>query len=440
MLATISKARDSHRSQTSGLYDVAKVSRFYLSGNALRRRGYSSIMIHLFVNSLAASAGGGLTYSRNVIPHLAANPEVRVTAAVGASLREELPYFPNVDLVQLEVPLVRRFWYEQSSLPRLLRRSGADVLLSTGNFALRNSPVPQILLSRNSVYTSADFSRDLLSRHEYRAWIDLRFRSVLARRSIHWADATVAPSEAFAAELKRWSGAQIIAIHHGFDRTAFVGDPTPLAPDVEAKLRAAEGSLKILFVSHYNYYRNFETLIRALPLMRDQLAGRRLRLLLTCQLAAGKNPGAYRPEGAAQLVKELGVSDVIAELGTIPYPQLHHLYARADLYVTAAYTETFAHPLVEAMSSGVPVIASDIPVHREICGDAGAYFPHFSAESLADKVAQVATSPETAKRMAAAGLARAQSFSWKTHVEKILELAHRLVDSKCARNDALAHG
>lgn len=383
-------------------------------------------MMHLFINSLAASAGGGLTYIRNVIPHLALNSEVRVTVAVGPGLRRELRQFSNIDFLEMEVPIARRFWYEQSELPGLIRRCGADVLLSTGNFALRRSPVPQILLSRNSVYTSADFSRDLLSRHEYRMWLDLRFRSVFAKRSIHWTDVTVAPSEAFAAELKRWTGAPVIAVYHGFDREAFTRDKTPLSQEVEAKLGAVESALKILFVSHYNYYRNFETLIRALPLLRDRFKQRPIQLLLTCQLEPGKNPGAYRPDAAAKLVKGLGVSDVVVELGTVPYAQLHHLYERADIYVTPAYTETFAHPLVEAMSSGVPVIASDIAVHREICGDAGVYFERFSAADLADKVSRVATSPEVAKKMSAAGLERAQFFSWRKHVEKILDLARSL--------------
>jgi glycosyltransferase involved in cell wall biosynthesis len=302
---------------------------------------------------------------------------------------------------------------------------------------LRRSPVPQILLSRNSVYTSADFSRDLRSRHEYRAWLDLRFRSLLAKRSIHWADVTVAPSKAFAAELQRWTGAPVIAIYHGFDPEAFTHDWAPLSEEVEAKLRAAEGTFKILFVSHYNYYRNFETLIRALPLLQDRLAGRLVRLFLTCQLAPGKNPGAYRPDAAARLVKDLGLSDIVVELGAIPYSQLHYLYARADVYVSPAYTETFAHPLVEAMASGIPVIASDIAVHREICGTAGAYFERFSAESLAETVSRVATSQEMSKRMSAAGIERAQFFSWKTHVEKILEVARSLVDSKSPRATTL---
>ena len=322
-------------------------------------------MMRLFMNSLAASAGGGLTYIRNVIPHLAATPDVRVTIALSPRLRQEFPSSSNIEFMELETPPAKRFWFEQSKLPSLIRQCGADVLLSAGNFALRNSPIPQILLSRNSVYTSSDFYRDLMARGEYRTWLDTRFRAVLAKRSIIWADCTVAPSEAFAAELRRWTGRPVQAIYHGFDRGAFFGDSSPLAPDIEKKLERAQGSLRLLFVSHYNYYRNFETLIRALPLLQNLLPNRAVNLFLTCKLSAGENPGDYRPGSAAKLVKDLGVGDMVVELGAVPYRQLHLLYGRADIYVAPAYTETFAHPLVEAMASGVPVVASDLAVHQE---------------------------------------------------------------------------
>jgi glycosyltransferase involved in cell wall biosynthesis len=311
----------------------------------------------------------------------------------------------------------------------LIRQCGADVLLSTGNFAVRKSPVPQVLLSRNSIYTSAAYFCDLRRRHEYRTLADTYLRAMLAKRSIHWADVTVAPSEAFAAELKRWTGAEVISIHHGFDREAFTRDSTPLPAEVEAKLDSAKGALNLLFVSHYNYYRNFETLIQALPVLRQKFPQRGVRLLLTCQLAVGKNPGAYRPDSAANLIKSLGVSDMVVELGTIPYGQLHQLYSRADLYITPAYTETFAHPLVEAMSTGLPVVASDIPVHREICGEAAIYFDRFSATEIAESVSQVVASSETMKLMAASGTQRSQMFSWTSHVKRILELCDRLLGS-----------
>ncbi|MGH9496276.1 MAG: glycosyltransferase, partial [Candidatus Sulfotelmatobacter sp.] len=280
------------------------------------------------------------------------------------------------------------------------------------------------------IYTSADYYRDLRSRHEYKTWLDTRMRAVLAKRSIHWAAVTVAPSEAFAGELRRWTGGKLIAIHHGFDHDAFTRDGAPLSSEVEQKLKPTEDCLKLLFVSHYNYYRNFETLIRALPRLRDALEGRSVKLLLTCELTAGKNPGSYRPELAARLIRELGVSDMVVELGAVPYRQLHRLYRRADLYVTPAYTETFAHPLVEAMDSGLPIVASDLPVHREICGEAGAYFPRFSADALAETVAQIAGSRDKAVQMSASGLERSKTFSWKVHVEKIIALCRETVNSR----------
>lgn len=387
-------------------------------------------MMHLFINAMAASAGGGLTYIRNVIPHLAATRNLRITIAMRGELREEFRAFPAIEFVKMQIPPARRFWYEQSTLPTLIRQCHADVLLSTGNFALRSSPVPQILLSRNSIYTSEDFYRDLRSRTEYISWLKTHVRGWLAKKSVHWADITVAPSRAFATELCSWTGMPVRTVYHGFDYEAFGHDSNPLAPEIEEKLPQDGESLKLLFVSHYNYYRNFETLIRALPLLRHLSGDRSVKLLLTCKFLAGENPGAYDPEAAKKLVRRLGVSDMVIELGTIPYHSLHQLYRRSDVYVTPAYTETFAHPLVEAMASGLPVVASDLAVHREVCGAAAIYFERFSSEALATCVAQVAGSPETSRRMTAAGLERSRQFSWRRHVEEIVELLHILLDSK----------
>jgi glycosyltransferase involved in cell wall biosynthesis len=125
---------------------------------------------------------------------------------------------------------------------------------------------------------------------------------------------------------------------------------------------------------------------------------------------------------------------MVVELGSVPYQQLHQLYSQCDIYVTPAYTETFAHPLVEAMSSGLPIVASDISVHREICGSAAVYFPRFSAPELAERVSQLVALPPEMKRMAALGLQRSHLFSWDTHVEQILELVERLVVSRHAKS------
>jgi glycosyltransferase involved in cell wall biosynthesis len=388
-------------------------------------------MIHLFMNALAATAGGGLTYVRNVIPQIAARDDAVATVLLDAGLRREFQTQPNIEFLEWEGPCrpALRFWLEQRMVRKLALRSGAGVLLSAGNFAVWNSPLPQILLSRNSLYTSRDFDRDLRSRGETRLWLDNRLKAQFAKWSIHAADRVVAPSQSFADELQRWTGVPISAIHHGFDRDTFLRDHSPLPDGMRRKLEGTGGALRLLFVSHYNYYRNFETLIRALPLIRRKLAPRPVRLFLTCKLAPGANPGAYRTEQAAALVRELKLSEEVVELDSVPYSLLHHVYRSADIYVTPAYAESFAHPLVEAMSSGLPVVASDLPVHREICGEAGVYFQRFSPEELAQRILAVAGSSELAGRLGRAGMVRASAFSWKRHLDQILSLA-REVSSK----------
>jgi len=388
-------------------------------------------MIRLFMNGLAASAGGGLTYLRNVIPQLARRTDTETTVLLNPVIRREFGKLPNIsfveDVASHDAP--RRFIREQTTLPRLIRRSGAQVLISAGNFALWNSPVPQILLSRNALYTSADFLRDVRVRGDRAIWADTLVKGWLARRSISRADITVAPTEAFARELSEWSGRNVLAVHHGFDPDAFTSDIAPLPSAAKTQLEQAKDALRLLFVSHFNYYRNFETLFRALPILSSRLKGKKVKVFLTCRLSSNENPGTYRAESAAALANDLRGSQSIVELGTIPYRSLHHLYRACHIYVTPAYAESFAHPLIEAMSSGLPVVASDLPVHREICGNAGIYFARFSPEALAERVLQIQESPELTETLSRNASRRARDFSWSQHVERLLVLAEGLMRS-----------
>jgi len=79
------------------------------------------------------------------------------------------------------------------------------------------------------------------------------------------------------------------------------------------------------------------------------------------------------------------------------------------------------------------VVASDLPVHREICGDAAIYFPRFSPEGLANQVLQIQQSPEFAEKLSQNGLRRARDFSWSEHVERLLALARELLCSESER-------
>jgi glycosyltransferase involved in cell wall biosynthesis len=386
--------------------------------------------MHLFFNCLAASSASGLTYVRNIVPHLSGQPGLRATLALSPQLRNELGNPSNISFVELEIPAgaAGRFCWEQSLLSRMIRKSGADVLISAGNFALLRSPVPQILLSGNSLYTSPDFYDDLRARRAYRIWLDTRARGFFARRSVRWADCTVAPSKSFAEALRVWSEGKVVSIYHGFDPDIFFRDQNRLPAEINAKIDSGKDALRLIFVSYYNYYRNFETLLRALPYIKEHLCGRKDKLFLTCKLSSEENTGAYRTASAAALIRDLRIANEIVELGAIPYGQMQHVLRACDIYITPAYAETFAHPLVEAMASGLPIVASDLQVHREVCGTAALYFPCFSPSDLAKQVLEIANNQELGREMASSGQNRAVDFSWAKHVQELLAISREMTN------------
>jgi glycosyltransferase involved in cell wall biosynthesis len=384
--------------------------------------------MRIFLNGLASTAGGGLTYLRNVVPRLAETPGVEITLLVSPALTQEFASLPTVQFAswQHDARAAYRFWQEQRKIPQLLIESRAGLLLSAGNFAVRNSPVPQILLSRNSLYTSKHFAQDLRRRKHHAQLMRHKVEAALARWSIAWADCTIAPSKAFAQELMSWSQKNVVALHHGFDPESFLSSDVLLDPGIQAKLNCPDGALRLLFVSHYNYYRNFETLLRAAALLKRQMGQRPVRIFLTCNLSSGRNPGAYQSVHAAGLISKLALQNEIVELGPVPYRMLHSVYSAADAYVTPAYAESFAHPLVEAMASGLPIIASDLPVHREICGDAAVYFDPFSPEQLAGQAFQLSSDRDRANELKLAGLKKSTDYSWDRHVAELLALASKI--------------
>jgi len=386
-------------------------------------------MIHLFFDASAASSGSGPTYVRNVVPHLAARTDVRATILVSSVLRQDFQDTANVSFLELpgdSAWAAVRFARAQCVIPGLVRRSRADVLISAGNLALLRSPVPQILLSGNALYTSERFFQDVLERRHYGVWLDTRFKAALAKRSVRTAQRTIAPSWSFATELERWTGVSTLAVHHGFDRDVFFRDSTVMPDELRFQLDRKTDELRLLFVSHYNYYRNFETLFRALPLLKARITDREVKVFLTCRLQPGANPGSYRPDAAAALVQRLGVAANLVELGSVPYHLVHKVYQACDVYVSPAYVETFAHPLVEAMAAGLPVVASDLSVHQEICGDAALYFPFSAPEVLAAQVAAVASNRDLATQLSSRGLQRSKDFSWEKHVSQIIKVATEL--------------
>jgi glycosyltransferase involved in cell wall biosynthesis len=387
---------------------------------------------NVLLNALASTAGGGLTYLRNVLPRLSRSENGHHYYVLAPP--EQLENYQQFagGCLQVETssiaggPLARMCW-EQMWLRRFIKARQVDILISLGNFALFASPVPQLLFNRNALYFSPFFKADLWRRGCYRNLLSHKVKNCLARLSISQTQFNLTPTAAFAQEIKAagLSHKEFSVLPFGFDSASFTANSEPLPETQLTKLNLAADCLRILYVSHYNYFRNFETLLRAWPLLKRAVCertGRTVQLVLTTDLRRGASYGGYDATAAAELIEQLGVRADIAMLGSVPYDKLHQLYRLCEVFVCPSYAESFGHPLVEAMALGLPVVAADLPVHREICGAAAVYFEVFDERALAAQVAQVLTDERLSAKLRQSAIQQARRFSWDEHVAALARL------------------
>jgi len=393
-------------------------------------------MPRVLINALASTAGGGITYLRNVLPRLEKlDQQNRYVALVPPKQFDDYARFESDRVMIATVSSLGgaagRLLLEQTWLRAFARRRKIDVLVSLGNFALLGTPIPQILFNRNEIYFSHEFARDLRSRKHRFTLASHRLKSLLARASIKQAQINVTPTAALADRIHAFDGLseyKFEVLHFGFDPAIFTADNEPLPARQMAKLRPRENCRRLLYVSHYNYYRNFETLIRALPVIKREIRQRedkKVLLVLTTDIQRGAVYGGYDATVAAELIDELGVREDIAMLGAVDYGKLYQLYRVCDLFVCPSYSESFGHPLVEAMASGTPVVSANHEVHREICGDAAVYFDAFDETDLARKCVVTLLNKDLKMVLKERGLERVKLFSWDEHVRKLIKMIER---------------
>lgn len=400
-------------------------------------------MPRILINALSSTAGGGTTYLKNVLPRLERFDVLNhyVVLVPPEHFDQYKPFASKLISIETVHPMggaAGRLLWEQTFLRSFVRKRKIGVLVSLGNFAVLGARVPQVLFSRNDLYFSTDFEQDLKARGRQIDIVSHRLKSRLACASIRQAQINITPTAAFAARIRSHEGMDAVrfdVVPFGFDPEVFLGENEPLSEEQLRLLNPGESCRRLLYVSNYNYFRNFETLIRALPFIRGEIRERENRdvqLILTTDIRQGAVYGGYDSSAASQLIDQLGLRDHIAMLGPVDYHKLHHLYRMSDVFVCPSYSESFGHPLVEAMASGVPVVSANLPVHREVCEDAAVYFRPFDVKELVHQCVRVLTEPRLAETMRARGRERVRHFSWDDHVRKLVRLVERCLPYRAA--------
>lgn len=157
---------------------------------------------------------------------------------------------------------------------------------------------------------------------------------------------------------------------------------------------AEAGALPLLFmaVSTLEPRKNYLKLFHAFEIAR-RMARRPMQLLIVA------NPG-WRSDAELAELKML-VREGAYHVSGVPLAELRTLYSMAHCVVAPSRAEGFDYSGVEAMACGTPVVASDIPVHRWVYGDAAEYVDAYDEEAMGRVLARMADLPREEGHLAA---------------------------------------
>jgi glycosyltransferase involved in cell wall biosynthesis len=383
----------------------------------------------VIVDGLSAKEGGGITDLLHLLPALLrVCPNFRLATILSSTYQQDLidRLSPEVDVLPVAAPELRarRLRFLTRQVPQLVRSQRANAMLSMGEIASWNAPCPKLVLVRNLNLFAAwgDFGDvgSEIRRAAYR-FVSRPFVKKTLDSADHLVFVSRASLEHVSALYPRISQKSTV-VHLGID-DEFCRVPQELNSAVESPF--------ILAVSTISPHKNYGVLIRAFArLLERQREYRDLKLII-----AGSRRMRATHSNLVRLTNKLGIASRVNFLGHIPHSEVSALYRAAAVFVQPSKLESFGHPLLEAMACRTPIIASDIPASREVCGDVALYFPPAEVDTLQQRMHQVLQDPSQRALMSDRGARRAQDFSWSRTAAGIGRVISDFV-SACDPNDA----
>jgi glycosyltransferase involved in cell wall biosynthesis len=346
--------------------------------------------------SYSGTKGGMEVYARELYRHLGdISPGWEfIGYASREGYRLDRSWFPG-EMIDSGISGENRFAWaygELFAVSRQARRVNADLVHSPATLGPRKTAMPTVVTMHDMLY-----------------WSHPEFMSTpLYTEPVKWMERLVARNAARIITDSPGSASEIVKYLSVEPATI---DVVPLAgghPEgVNRSLANSEGAL-ILAMGNRRPHKNWASLPRAIALLP---ADSRPRVVIT----GGRGDDPLEP-----LVKDLGVQDWVQLRGWVEDAEVAHLYSTATALAIPSLAEGFSLPALEAMSAGVPVLLSDIDVHRYVGGEAARYFAPRDDASLAAVIDTVIGDERLQHQMSQDGYIQEQKFTWERTARETL--------------------
>ncbi|MCY0905458.1 glycosyltransferase family 4 protein [Arthrobacter sp. H14-L1] len=215
----------------------------------------------------------------------------------------------------------------------------------------------------------------------------------MLRQSLNRSAKVFVPSRSTEREVERLFGNQqnVVVAPCGIDSSWFeVDGPIDLGP-----VRLPENFL--LYVGNVKEHKNLRGLLEAFEVVRNEFD-------FDLVLAGGAADVRHEDAQVFERIQNLGPR--VHLIGNLSFPDLRGVVRRATALIIPSFYEGVGLPPLEAMASGTPVLASDIPSLRETCEDAASYFDPSSVDSMVQSIVSLFERPDFAADLSLRGLVR----------------------------------
>jgi glycosyltransferase involved in cell wall biosynthesis len=359
--------------------------------------------LRLFVDGaiMKPQLGGIATYIGELTTALAQCPSVEVCIATSTTSGFVLP--PSVEVIQLPASVRhfgRRVIWRERRLGALVSSWRASVVLApTVELPVRRLPVPAIMVVHD---LGAVQRPDLYGRLR---WLRFAAGVFLACQR---ADQVVCVSQATLESLRD-------TFPSCAEACTVIGEAGRVLPE---RARVLSTSRYILVVGTMLPHKNVHTLVRALndPALGD------VELILVGPIDDGQRRRFDKWREAT------GTPSRVRHLGYVDAERLAELYAGAAVVALPSLYEGFGLTLLEAMKCGAPAVASSIPAHREVGGDAAIYVERpLSPRAWAQALGSVIHDRRLGEVLSSEARGRASGITWPAIADQMARLARSVV-------------
>jgi glycosyltransferase involved in cell wall biosynthesis len=283
--------------------------------------------------------------------------------------------------------------WEQFAIPRLVNRHAIDLFIAPYNTAplLLPSPTRLVLIVHDLIFMDRLPASQSLYQNSGRI-----YRRLVVPRAIARADLLITPSQ--------FTASSIAARFHVSPKRVRIVPNTVAEEWFVSELSAPRSDNYILMIAGESPSKNLVRALAAFALCRNRHSRSSLRMKV-----AGVKP-AFHAVFAAH-AQSLGVGDRVEFLPYLSEVGMRSLYRNASVLFMPSLAEGFGIPLLEAMASGVPVVASNVSSLPEIGGDAALYVDPTSTEQMAEILHQTLfVEPGPRAHMVERGYIQARKF------------------------------